>query len=260
MTFIESVREKSRLIWKLLVRNSVVLVLLASIATAFFGLFLLVGGGYVLGTFKTSSQLLATSIAIAVGCVIFALSMLGCVSVATRKPGFILFYTALCILLFIAEFIFACYLLSLVYSINAVNDAKYSQLLTSELDKNANDYIYSMYATCCTGCSVAVCGADSTAPASTGLCIQDNPIYVPCQWVQLCPTLNSTATPSIPSCFFNKSKRGNLPTFTVGEDVCALLKTAAWGSFGKPIVGSPGGAISEGRSCGGGDPKGLFCF
>jgi hypothetical protein len=253
-------KEYSESLWDTIKGNSGMLMIVGSLIVFAFGCFFLIAGAYIGATFTTQIEQGAVIAAGVAGGLLILFSMIGCM--AYRKGhGFwtwFLFITAG--LLALAGIVLAGIVLDYLRRIAAISanpkqppPFPFSQNITNPQLQEVSDYINSIYVTCCTGCTVAVCGKqlNGTTFCPNQLTLP-NP---PCGVVKPCPAVPA----GDPDCFFARGPGNTVPPFEIGPGICELLKSAAWGEFNLPVVGNRGTDVRTGVSCGGGDPK-VFIF
>jgi len=234
--------------WEWYKRRSHVVLIVASLALALFGLFFIAGGIYLAVSELTPPNIGAAAASGAVGALMLLSAVLGAVVVwYPRRPLVAFLYTVYMVLLFVAELVLLVYLLTIVQKIGTLYSTPYSANLTDATTRSVSDFTYSLYTTCCTGCTLDVCGA---ALNGTSFCDQSGS-PPQCQWVYQCSTpigLSSHA------CFLSTTPAGTTPPWSISSEMCSLLQQAGWGATNKPIVGDIGVDSSGVASCGGGNP------
>jgi hypothetical protein len=232
------------------------LILMLSTALIFlFGLFCLIASAYFGATFTTQTE----EAAVIAGCVAGGLLLI-CSSfgfIAYRHPTRSMTAVVLCLslALFIAGIVvigIVVTYLKRVQRISQINPSPfpYEANITDPNLQVVSDFINSIYTTCCTGCSVAVCGQFLN---ETAFCPEQLTLSNPeCTFVTKCTHYASNQK----NCFFSRGSNDTTPPFPIGHGICQFLENSAWGPDNVPVVGALGSVANAiDRSCGGGDPR-----
>jgi len=245
-------------LWDRVKAHSGVMMVVGSMIVFAFGCFFLIAGAYVGATYTTQTEQGAVIAAAVAGALLIVFSCFGAVAYKTGHGFFTRFLFVFAFGLFIAGIALCGVALTYLHRIQILGTLNpqpfpFSQNITDPALRDVSDYLNSIYTTCCTGCTVAICNKFIN---ETGYCPQQLSIpNPPCAFVVPCP-----ATPQgDPDCFFGRGPNNTVPPFEIGQGMCDFLKSAAWGPNNMPVVGEKGGNDINRISCGGGDPK-VFAF